>query len=180
MTKRKRSVGCTNVESQFECPVCLTEGNPVFTFDCGHGVCKSCDSELFCRADDRCPTCRASRLPESIDENMNSDEFLRRRQVALAQREGERSRSGVVFFPRAAVIEINASDFNAVDDASGPEEERRDARFTRRRLDPLDSRVEDVVNALLNAESMPLSEFFVTVAAFRSRRRDPRPAHVQT
>lgn len=40
-----------------------TVGNrmPVCSFVCDHAVCAQCDTALYVRADDRCPTCRAPR-----------------------------------------------------------------------------------------------------------------------
>lgn len=149
----------------FECPVCLTVQHPKFPFDCGHFVCKSCDSELFCRADDRCPTCRSARLQESVQELMHSTEMARRRQDAIAQREANnRAVSGMIFFPSTAVVEVDMSQFIAVeeDDMDPHREEQRPLhRITN------GNSVRDAVGALINAERVPLQQFIAAVAALR-------------
>ena len=52
-----------------ECPVCMEGFSQTRTvtlpFACQHAICAVCDRELFCRHDDRCPQCRASRSVNS-------------------------------------------------------------------------------------------------------------------
>ena len=132
MGKRVRS--STNDDSQastsdshnadaFECPVCLTVRDPTFPFDCGHGVCNGCDNELFCRADDRCPTCRASRLSESINSRMVTPQILQRREVALARRLQGQQNANTMFFPsNVEIIEVNIADFLARNSADADDD----------------------------------------------------------
>ena len=165
MSKRLRSDSPETASDEFECPVCLTVKNPIFPFNCGHGVCDSCDSELFCRADDRCPTCRSSRLQESVQERLGSSGMAQRRQDAIAQREANNSMSGMIFFPSEGIIEVNMSQFIVREDDE-VEPHREEPRPSVSIMN--DNRVRDAVGALINAERTPLGEFFVAVAALRS------------
>lgn len=168
MPKRRRSESTENkTEDGFECPVCLTVKDPTFPFDCGHGVCDACDSELFCRADDKCPTCRAARLSDSISSRMSSPAFNQRRERALAQREMGNSNSGMIFFPAAGIIEIDATDFIVREERDEVQEEERPRNTSRIMTDP---RIRDVVGALINAQRVPMSEFYLAVSALRASR----------
>ena len=66
-------------ESEKECPICLQyvrTKDQRFSFNCTHQICHQCDNELFLRAHDHCPTCRAWRegceAKESGDEEQES------------------------------------------------------------------------------------------------------------
>lgn len=82
----------------------------------------------------------------------------------------------MMFFPAAGIVEIDSTDFTVVDerDDDRPQEEepRRTNRVT---TDPMlvvgsDIMVRNVVGALINAPSVPLSEFYLAVSALRSSR----------
>ena len=133
--KRTRESCADETESQnmerMDCAVCLdTIVDFVFPFDCGHPICETCDKELFARADDRCPTCRGPRLPDSIYERTSStgvrssdtdvSALVRRRSGAIAQRDAELTAvvpvvTVVIFFPLQAPVDARESQFVEVD-----------------------------------------------------------------
>lgn len=42
----------------YECPICYTEGDIYFKFNCDHIVCAKCFASLLMNSHDRCPICR--------------------------------------------------------------------------------------------------------------------------
>ena len=164
-----------DTSSEFECPVCLTVQNATFPFDCGHGLCKSCDTEMFCRADDRCPVCRKTRLLSSTSSYMCSGDVSERRRRSLAQRDVAASTQGIVFFPNVAVVEVNASDFverreEAPSQSQPQQDPNLDSNIRRVVADP---RIHSIVDALLNAERTSIHQFSLVVREFRNQ-RNPR------
>lgn len=195
MKRKTRSrVNANEDADSFECPVCFTVTDPVFAFDCGHGLCQSCDLELFCRADDRCPVCRKPRVDESTLQHAASEAFAERRYRALAERSARENTPQTIFFPNTVVIEVNASDFVAVDEDGERRGERRGERPERRSRSATsnsqatgvasalsatsDPSILDVVNALVNTETTPLTDFLVAASALRNQRTRRRPTQI--
>ena len=158
-----------------QCPVCLddTVVNPLFPFDCGHPLCRSCDSQLFSRADDRCPMCRQPRTQDSVGSNVRNlvPELAQRRAVMLAQRQSEAgSRPGVIFFPAQGMLEVDATNFVVAAHAD-PQEDTLQQHVPESLHAVLSSsQVADAVGALVNASNVSISEFYVAVAALRMQR----------
>lgn len=158
-----------------QCPVCLddTVVNPLFPFDCGHPICRSCDSQLFSRADDRCPMCRQPRTQDSVDSNVRNlvPELAQRRAVMLAQRQSEAgSRPGVIFFLAQGMLEVDATDFVVAAHAEPREDTLQQLTPDSLHAALSSSQVADAVGALVNASNVPISEFDISVAALRSQR----------
>lgn len=59
-------------------PLTVGNGASARHFACTHAVCAKCDTALFVRGDDRCPTCRAARLPGSKVNNRTREEMMQR------------------------------------------------------------------------------------------------------
>lgn len=170
MKRTLQSSDNTEASSEFECPVCLTVKNPTFPFGCGHGVCDACDSELFCRADDRCPTCRAPRLSDSVNSRMSYPALIQRRERSLAQAEYDNFDSGNILFPVAGIIEVDATDFVVRGEVEEGDVAQRPAERRPHSASRImtDARIRDVVGALINTDGVPMGEFFVAVAALRA------------
>ena len=163
---RKRSR--TQERAELECPVCLTVQDPIFPFDCGHFVCRACDRELFSRADDRCPSCRAARLPDSTAEYLGSGATMMRRHSEIARRAVESEvHAASMFFPAAHAVVVDASDFVASEDGAPAQP----SRANRSQSVDLGPTVESVVSALLNAHRVPLTAFHNTASSLRRARR---------
>ena len=103
MSKRAR-----RIEPGDECAVCieaLTQVDRVVRpFRCSHFICGGCDAELFRRADDRCPTCRAARTelsmrPRDAGANTQRAATMQTRREAEAR---ERTSATTIFFPSQA------------------------------------------------------------------------------
>ena len=98
-----------------ECPVCfertINDRRPVRSFGCSHIICNKCDDELFMRADDRCPSCRAPRTEESKARQMLSGEHaLQRSQAMMERANAQHTQPFSIFFPSVAVEEITMQD----------------------------------------------------------------------
>jgi hypothetical protein len=144
----------TEISTSFECPVCLnTIDDPCFSFDCGHYICHGCDTELFCRADDRCPTCRQPRLGESTDTLIEFEEFVQRRLNSLAQLQ---QTSQTIFFPVSTVIELQASNLIRNSLANG-----QDTYHGR-----IQSHIQ-AIQALLDCHAVSIDEFLDSMRTMR-------------
>lgn len=207
MSKRTRSstpwrAGSKEIDCAIECAVCLdTIVYHMFPFNCGHPICDKCDTELFARADDRCPTCRQPRLQDSIEQRVGSripPNILQRRSDAIAQRNHEQSVRAipVLFFPVEGLIEVHTSNFFTVDENS-EDEQLPDQRHRRHRphrphrpQQPdsrdehnvqsgviLDGRVRAAIGALINASEMSMAEFSAAMGALRAT--TPPHAHME-
>ena len=93
-----------------ECPVCMErtvdDRSPVRSFGCSHVICNKCDDELFVRADDRCPTCRAPRTAESKASQMLDGASALRRSQAMMEGAENNPQPFRVFFPSVPVEEL--------------------------------------------------------------------------
>ena len=93
-----------------ECPVCMErtvdDRRPVWSFGCSHAICNKCDDQLFVRADDRCPTCRAPRTEESKARQMLDGASALRRSQAMMERAENTPQPLSVFFPSVPVEEL--------------------------------------------------------------------------
>lgn len=82
---------------------------PVRPFACEHVICDSCDKELFVRADDRCPMCRALRSERSREGHMLSAESAFQRSQAMMQRVQNIPQPMSVFFASVPVAELTST-----------------------------------------------------------------------
>tara|TARA_B100001173_G_scaffold99668_1_gene86142 strand:- start:2093 stop:2857 length:765 start_codon:yes stop_codon:yes gene_type:complete len=74
-------------EEEQGCPICfeaftVADRAPCKEYFCTHTICATCDSDLFVRADDRCPTCRADRTHASKHNRTQSELLQRARAIA--------------------------------------------------------------------------------------------------
>ncbi len=165
----------------FEVPT-VGDRTPRSSFDCCHVICSRCDDEMFTRADDRCPVCRAERTRESIREQCVSNQVARN--AAAAQRSGQRAADmGVLFFPVENISEfylpyllLERGERTSTEASAGGGTEESDPNST---VPPIDTvaaisnnpLVNSVVHGLLNPSSVPLPQFFQSVAELRGRGR---------
>jgi hypothetical protein len=151
-----------------ECAVCLeelrTEGDRAATksFNCTHLICTNCDQELYKRADDRCPMCRASRTRASVSAHAGDNDRLRRE--AMARRHEEQGGvTATIFFPVSDVEHITIEAFR---DFTGSLTESRQPELSGPANDP---DVRGVVSGLLHVESVPINQFFALTGSLRAR-----------
>lgn len=183
--RRRRSPRLESRESEqseaTECPVCFerTEGDrvPRTSFDCCHVICDRCDDEMFTRADDRCPVCRAARAQASIREQCVSNQVARN--AAAAHIHNQQSGGMLLFFPVEPMSEMALPHFilerhertsTEVPSVAAVAPSVAASLNTAASIanDPL---VSSVVHGLLNPSSVPLSQFFESVGELRGRGR---------
>lgn len=163
MSKRKASAS-----EDMECSVCLdtiTQRRLRFPFDCGHHLCSSCDSKMFRLADDRCPTCRKPRTSDSVQEGMErlTPEATQARRRALATAEMERSpAANLMFFPVQMPEDMEEFTRGLQD---GTQEGERLRISVAAMMS--DGRVRAAIQALVNADSMPMAQFVGAVSELR-------------
>ena len=181
--KRTRSqMKETETESEKECPICFsTEVDAVFSFRCGHFICGKCDAELYSRADDRCPLCRAPRLSESISRHASSlsPDNGSRRSVALATRSlqeqfGFDPHQSTIFFPSTGAVVFDVLVPAAAHPNRRPRRRQNNNSATIPNQFP-SVRLQAAVNAsvhalhgLVNPQAVTLAEFLARVSDLRS------------
>jgi hypothetical protein len=84
----------------------VDDRRPVWSFGCSHAICNKCDDQLFVRADDRCPTCRAPRTEESKARQILDGASALRRSQAMMERAENTPQPLSVFFPSVPVEEL--------------------------------------------------------------------------
>ena len=114
---------------EVECPVCMErtvdDRSPVRSFACSHVICNKCDDQLFVRADDRCPTCRAPRTEESKARQMLDGASALRRSQAMMERAENNPQPLSVFFPSVPVEELTVQHALLIRSPSRGEDEAR-------------------------------------------------------
>lgn len=170
-----------------ECPVCMEptvgERCSVRPFACTHVICNNCDGELFVRADDRCPTCRAPRTEASKLQQCRERTALRAR--ALVERAESVPAPQTVFFeiqqaegelPFVQALLMGPSRTSGTvasdDSAAGPASPS--ISLSESPLLQNDPDLLNAVNALAFAHAVPMAEFFNAVLALRHPRRGVR------
>jgi hypothetical protein len=92
----------------------------------------------------------------------------------LAQRQSEAgSRPGVIFFPAQGMLEVDATEFVVAAHVEPPEGPSQTPTPASLHAALSSSQVADAVGALVNASNVPISEFYVAVAALRARHGRP-------
>jgi hypothetical protein len=137
-----------------ECPICMeaftkSDRNTCTPFSCLHVICVQCNSELYRRANDRCPTCRAQRTHESVIEQTATNQEARR-QSLLQRASAPTSVMRIMFFPVGGVQESARVPHNATEHTSVSAYSVTD-----------DSAVQRVVFGLTNPQSVSIGQFFV-------------------
>eukprot|EP00966_Prymnesium_polylepis_P203681 4718825-Prymnesium_polylepis.3 len=155
-------------EQHGECAICfenmLTVGDRAATksFACSHFICVRCDEELYKRAEDRCPTCRASRTRASVQARAGNNDCIRRN--AMARRIQEQGGvTATIFFPAGNVEELTLNAFRQFTQAlteGGQVESSGPAS---------DPDVRRVLAGLIHVESVPLNEFTALTGSMRAR-----------
>lgn len=89
----------------------------------------------------------------------------------LAQRQSEAgSRPGVIFFPAQGMLEVDATDFVVAAHANPQADTVQQHASESVHAVLSSSQVADAVGALVNASNVPISEFYIAVAALRTQR----------
>lgn len=149
--------------AEVECPICFesTVSNtrsPVRSFNCSHVICDKCDAQLYVRADDKCPCCRAERTEGSKRLLANDANGIARAR-AMAARAEER---GTVFFSTVPVETFTLTQASVLFENPAARDDVIERSLVLAAADP---NVRHVVEALNSVGS--IAEFLQAAAALR-------------